>query len=403
VALRNWQNIRALATLGPVDVLSIGEEAFAEQVEGVREWIPIYLPRLSESLSIVERMKTKLWLLRPGVHPLFDSNRHGSVVQWIQHEAGKRCYDVVVIEELSLAGYWEDLKRAGRQVVFDAHNVESVLREEIELVRSGGWFSFWTKFRAGVIRRRIAEAEQRVVAGADQVWVCSDHDAREIRRLYASHAPITVVPNGVDVEAYRRETTPPLDTNWSHKPITIIYPGSFSYVPNEIAALRLIHDVLPMLDSQNCDVRVVLAGRAPTSDILEAARRDSRIQVTGAIESVLPYLDQPCVVALPITLGSGSRLKILEAFAVGRSVVSTAKGAEGLDAVDGRDLLIRESPEAIAQGVIQLWYQPDLRTTLCTNALRLVRSCYSWSATAGRIRESLAGLQRNPAEGGDLT
>ena len=131
--------------------------------------------------------------------------------------------------------------------------------------------------------------------------------------------------------------------------------------------------------------RLVL-GRNPTPSLLEQPQAAS---VTGAVESVVPYLEQACVVALPITIASGTRLKILEAFAVGRPVVSSAKGAEGIEALNGTHLLIRETPESIAEAVIDLWNRPVLRTTLCQNALELVRTRYSWSIAARRIAQSL--------------
>ena len=105
--------------------------------------------------------------------------------------------------------------------------------------------------------------------------------------------------------------------------------------------------------------------------------------MTGAVDSIVPYLEQPCVVTLPIAIGSGTRLKIVEAFAVGRPVVSSAKGAEGIDAVDGEHLLL-----ATARGdgaaVIDLWSSPAMRGTICKSALELARVRYSWSAATDR-------------------
>jgi glycosyltransferase involved in cell wall biosynthesis len=126
--------------------------------------------------------------------------------------------------------------------------------------------------------------------------------------------------------------------------------------------------------------------------MIAAAGQDAGINVTGTVDSVLPYLEQPCVVTLPLTLGSGTRLKIIEAFAAGRPVVSTAKGAEGIDAIDGEHLLIREDVDAMADAVIDLWNRPALRQRLCAKAHDLVRTGYSWSVAAQRIAQSLASV-----------
>jgi polysaccharide biosynthesis protein PslH len=239
------------------------------------------------------------------------------------------------------------------------------------------------------LHRRMVAAERRIVMGADVVWACSEHDARQLERVHGRRTRMTVVPNGVDVDSYRRAGALPPGADWSRLPITLLYPGLFNYLPNEDAATRLIRDVLPAVRAHGRSVRLVLVGRNPTPSLLAAARQDAGVEVTGTVESVVPYLEQACVVTLPIAIASGTRLKILEAFAVGRPVVSSAKGAEGIEALDGEHLLIRETPESMAAAVIDLWNRPVLRTTLCQNALELVRTRYSWSIAARRIAQSL--------------
>jgi glycosyltransferase involved in cell wall biosynthesis len=174
----------------------------------------------------------------------------------------------------------------------------------------------------------------------------------------------------------------------------MLYPGLFTYQPNEQAALRLIREVLPAVRARGVAANVVLLGRDPTPTLYEAARQTPGVELTGAVQSVLPYLERPCIVTLPIAVGSGTRLKLLEAFAVGRPVVSTSKGAEGLAVVDGDHLLIREDVQTMAEAVIDLWHQAQWRLDLCERALSLVRSRYSWSVAAEQIAQSL-GVARN--------
>jgi glycosyltransferase involved in cell wall biosynthesis len=383
--LRNWQNIRALASLGPVDVVSVGVEEAAETVEGIREWTPLSLRRRTKW----DRVKTACWLLRPGTFPGVDQIHARSVERWLRQRLAQRRYDLAVIEGISVSSYLDVLKQSGCRVVFDAHNAESVYQSAVLSALSGPRPSLARRAKDLILRRRMAAAERSVVSGADVVWACSEHDARQLERLHGRRAGITVVPNGVDVESYRRGDALPAGADWSRLPITLLYPGLFDYLPNEDAATRLIRDVLPAVRARGRSARLVLVGRNPTPSLLAAARRDSGVVVTGAVESVVPYLEQACVVALPITIASGTRLKILEAFAAGRPVVSTAKGAEGIEALDGQHFLIRDTPESIAEAVIDLWNRPVLRTTLCQNALELVRTRYSWSIAARRIAQSL--------------
>jgi polysaccharide biosynthesis protein PslH len=382
--LRNWQNIKALASFGPVDVVTVGVDETPQAVKGIREWAPFSL----RSRSAWDRLKTKCAPLRPGIHPGVDMYSSTAVRSWLRQRAGEGGYDIALIETIVLAAYGDELRRAARRVVFDAHNIEGTLQPTLdEALFTRAEILRGIKHR--VLSGRLRAAERRAITRADLVWVCSDTDAKEVSRLYGRRTGVTVVPNGVDVDAYRRAAAPRVDADWSARPVTMVYPGFFSYPPNEDAALRLIQHVLPAVRARGYAARVVVAGRNPTPAILAAAARDAAVEVTGAVESMVPYLEQPCVVTLPITVGSGTRLKIIEAFAVGRPVVSSAKGVEGIDAVDGTHLLIRDQPEHMAQAVVDLWKSPSMRAQICKSALELTRLYYSWSAATDRIATSL--------------
>jgi polysaccharide biosynthesis protein PslH len=386
--LRNWQNIKALSAFGPVDVVSIGVNDAWEAVEGVREWVPFS----SASRTRWDRFKTACSPLRPGVHPAVDAYRSQPVTSWLRDRAAHGRYDFAVIETISIAAYLGDLKRVARRVVFDAHNVEGALHSA--LTAGDALAPFMQRLKNRVLSRRMLANERRAIEGADLVWACSDLDAREIAQVYGRRSGVTVVPNAVNVDAYRRAGALSPGADWSGIPLTMVYPGLFAYQPNEDAALRLIRGVLPAIRARGFAARVVLVGRDPTSSLRDAAAEFGDVELTGAVESALPYLERPCIVALPIHVGSGTRLKILEAFAVGRPVVSTAKGAEGLAVVDGEHVLIRDDVETMAAAAIDLWQHPPQRLRLCERALALVRSRYSWSVAAERIAQSL-GVARN--------
>jgi glycosyltransferase involved in cell wall biosynthesis len=380
--LRNWQNINALAALGPVDVVTVGAEDTTESLPGVREWVSFSL----EGRSRLDRLKTACAPLRPSVYPGIDRRYSRRVASWIRSRAAARQYDIAVIETIALAAYRGDLERAARRVVFDAHNVESTLSADLETPSEGTFTAAW-QVKNWILRRRLQAAERHVVTRADMVWACSGRDASEIERLYGRRTGVTVVPNGVDVDAYRSATPP--STAWGDRPVTLLYLGVLSYTPNENAALRLIREVLPSVRARGCRARAVLVGRDAPPALVDAARQDGAVEVTGPVTSVVPYLEQPCVVTLPIDAGGGTRLKILEAFAARRPVVSTSKGAEGIEAVDGDHLLIRNDVESMAQAVVDLWRYASMRERICEQALALVRAQYSWSSAGQRIVESL--------------
>jgi glycosyltransferase involved in cell wall biosynthesis len=389
-ALRNWQNIRMLARLGPVDVASIGATSTPSRVTGVRAWAAFP----SAPADGRHRLPGE-WLLYPHAFPGAAEVYSPRALEWMRDRMAEARYDVIVIEGLVLAAYMHALRRLGVPLIFDAHNVESALCEA-DMAATYDRDRVVRRIKNAVVRRRLSALESYAVRTADVVWACSERDAAEIQRRFRPAAPIVEVVNGVDVTAYGYSAERHASVSagdWSHVPITLVYPGLFSYRPNEDAALRLVDAVLPAIRARGYRARIVLAGRAPTPALLERARRDLQVTVTGEVESIVPILQQPCVVALPITVGSGTRLKIVEAFAAGCPVVTTAKGAEGLQVRDEEHLLIREDPEAIAAAAIDLWYQPEWRRRLSARAFALVCQKYSWSAAGAAIDHSLTRLR----------
>jgi glycosyltransferase involved in cell wall biosynthesis len=396
-ALRNLQNLRALSRLGPVDVASIGVAATVTPIPGVRKWAAFAVTDGTATSGLPGR-----WLLHRRAFPSPVNCHLPAAVRWLRQQCTESRYDVVLIEGLVLASYIAPLRRLGLPIIFDAHNVETSLCA-MDHAASRATDPVLRRVKDVGVRRRIEALERDAVRAADLVWACSDGDVAEIRRRFHPTGLVATVVNAVDVEAYARTTgaaTTACDGDWSKLPITLLYPGLFSYGPNADAALRLVDQVLPAIRDRGYQARVVLAGRGPTPAMLERARRDPFVTVTGEVTSMIPFLQQPCVVTLPITVGSGTRLKIVEAFAARSPVVTTARGAEGLDVRDNEHLVIRDNPMSMATAAIDVWHRRDWRDRLCTAAHALVCERYSWSAAAAAIEATLTVLPRRP---GDMT
>lgn len=379
-ALRNLQTIRALAKLGPVDVLTVSEEPGGGSTPAwVREWKRVAVPaaRLGERL-----LRKRCWLGWPS-HPLLDRYHVDEAATWLRARLRRHAYAWVVIEELALARYADDCLSQNVKVVFDAHNLEGPLRAEMAKACDERNLIQWLRDRR--LASCLYHEERRTIERASQVWACSAQDVDGIEAEYRRAAML--VPNGVDVSAY----APPVGVarEWRDEPLTLLFMGSFNYLPNEQAALRLVHGVLPAVRKWSPDARLLLVGRAPTRAMHEAAASDPGIEITGLVPSVLPYLHRPVVMVAPIDLGSGTRLKLLEAFAAGVPVVSTPKAAEGLLVRDGVHLLMRGDDLSMARAAVAVWDDPRMREQLVENALQLVTHDYSWSAVAARIGQSL--------------
>jgi glycosyltransferase involved in cell wall biosynthesis len=227
-----------------------------------------------------------------------------------------------------------------------------------------------------------AAQQRRMAQAADAVLVCSGED-----RARLSAQRTVVVPNGahepnkvVDHRALR-----------SSEP-TITLHGSLGYPPNTEAARVLVDDVAPRVRAVFPDLRIRLVGEAPPS--VEALHAPPAVTVTGFVPDIGSELRRTDLVAVPLRSGSGTRLKIIEAFAHGVPVVASSVAANGLDACDGRHLLIRDEPRAFAAACIELLARPDVRTVCIDNATALYRSRYRWASIerqVGRIVGQILG------------
>lgn len=392
-ALRNWQTVHALGALGPVDVLSIGSGPCEAPPAPVREWRHFEQPELQASRSLRERVRGRAWWLRALAHPAADALWHPSVARAIEALVSERRPDVVVLEELWLQPYLALLRRRGCRTVFDAHNVERALRQQIAAESKPG--SPRARIRARRLLARVQALERDMVDHTDQTWACSETDARLLRALGTRGRAVHVVPNTVDVDHYRsvreRSIEPPAglpqDREW------IAYFGAYSYGPNEAAARILVDRILPRVQESLKNAALLLVGRDPTPWMTALAATHSDVLVTGSVPDVRPYLAAARVAAVPLTTGGGTRLKILEAFAAGLPVVSTAKGVEGIDAIDGVHLHVRELEAGFDEAVAALLSDPGEATAMTQRALALVDERYSWRAATALVH---AALGRQP-------
>ncbi len=384
-ALRNAQNIAALAGMGPVDVLSIGGPTQAHEVDGINAWTHFERGQPSRGLP-------GAWFATPSRHPITDRQAHAGAKAHISSLA-PGTYDVAIVEEIALAGYIAPLKAAGLTTVFDAHNVEARLRQDIG--QSTGRGSLRKRLGRWAYEHRLAQIEAAAVQGADLVWACSRVDADLLGKIYHPRLPVAVVPNAVDVAAYAEAHSAQSTPNNSTNPL-LLYIGVYSYKPNELAALRLIRDILPRLRARGLDLRLALVGRQETPAMRAAAAGDAAVTVTGAVDSILPYLSQPNIVVLPITEGSGTRLKILEAFAAGCPVISSPKGAEGIETRPGENISLAETDDEFTDAITRLAANPRARRELGAGGFETVNRHYSWAAAAAGISASLARLGAGP-------
>jgi len=258
--------------------------------------------------------------------------------------------------------------------VLDVHNVEhDVLRQ---MTQSG---SLGRRIFNQIEYRKFRNEEITAWRAASRCIATSALDASAIERQIRQ--PVPVIPNGVDLDYF---AAPPLsDTS----DIQIVFIGAMRYRPNAEGAIWFVEHMLPQIQRELPTARVSIVGADPPPAVRALQDRPG-VTVTGTVDDVRPWLHSAQIVVVPLLSGGGTRLKLLEAFASGRPVVSTSAGAEGIEVHDGQELLIANQPESFARAVIALARTPELQARLTGAAIDLVRAHYQWTTISARLRET---------------
>jgi glycosyltransferase involved in cell wall biosynthesis len=198
-----------------------------------------------------------------------------------------------------------------------------------------------------------------------------------VATLGDSAIPVEVIPNGVDCQHNQPGLAQP-------QPNTLVYNGALTYSANYDAMRWFLAEVYPRIKVQIPGVSLTITGATHGVDLAGLALDDT-VRLTGFVADVRLPVAQATVCVTPIRQGGGTRLKILEAMALGTPVVATTKAAEGLEVTDGEHLLLADDPAAFAHRVLELLATPDLRQRLTANARRLVEQQYDWAAIGCRF------------------
>jgi glycosyltransferase involved in cell wall biosynthesis len=312
-------------------------------------------------------------LLRGRVFTVY-KHESGAFRQRLEQLLRMESFDLVHLDSLDLSAYLPLLET--QCVVCTHHNVESQLfRRRAVAERS------WRKWYVGRQAELQAREEKRWCARIAANVVVSDQDGEELRAVVPG-APISVVPNGVDTEFFR-----PLPGTEEG----VVFVGAANWFPNHDAMTFFGDEILPDLRAGSRDVGVTWLGQAP--DHLRTAFREKyAVDLTGYVDDVRPHVQNAACYIVPLRVGGGTRLKILDAWAMGKAVVSTAVGCEGLRAEDGVNILIRDDAAGFAGAVHSVLTDPSLRARLGKGARETAENVYSWDVIGKDMNRMYRGL-----------
>lgn len=262
-----------------------------------------------------------------------------------------------------------------RSVLFQ-HNVEAMIWKrhydvQTNVAKKAYLHRQWQKMRA---------FEAKSCLQFDSVVAVSRED-RELMQQQYGVDQIYDVPTGVDTEYFRPSG------RVKSQPKNLVFTGSMDWLPNEDAIRYFTAQIMPQIKQAVPGVTLTVVGRNPYPGLVELSKRDPSVVVTGRVEDVRPFMEEAAVYIVPLRIGGGTRLKIYEAMAMEKAIVSTSIGAEGLPVTDGKEILLADTPESFAEAVVSLIRQESLAAELGKQAAAKVRERFGWDTVAESFAE----------------
>jgi polysaccharide biosynthesis protein PslH len=384
--LRNYNIIAGLAARHEIDLLSFADASpAASPLDQLCRRIattpiphrPNWRRALDTVLSPWPDMGLRLW----------SREFRQQLAAWLNDNA----YDVIQVEGLELARYAltsspVGTTREGRGggnplIVFDDHNAEYLLQKRMAEaeISARGWNE--GAVYSSIQWRKLRRFERQVCHQSDRVVCVSAADAIALRQLDPT-LTVHIISNGVDTDFYRRENVEPLEL----PPHSLVFTGTMDFRPNVDAMAWFAQEVLPLIKARMPDVRVYVVGQRPHAR-LDALRDDPAITITGAVDDTRPYTAAASVYIIPLRMGGGTRLKVLEALALQAPIVSTTLGAEGFEVTNGEELLLADDAADFARSIEELLIDRARARTLGQAGRSFAVRHYDWRSIVPKFEE----------------
>lgn len=386
--IRTFYQLRALAREYQVDLLCLSDPA-DEDAEKAPVWQG--MKAQLRSITCIPREGTR----RPGQlkaawrgfwgplpYPV-EKYRSTEAASWIRHHTHHESCDAVHFDSLHTFRFASEVK-TGIPVCLDEHNVEALILERMTEV------SPWWK--QGLVKQQAAltdSFERHCALRADRVFLCSQPDRDLLAARTGYHDNLRVIPNGVELQ--RLESG-----RWSgveEHPRSVVFLGSMDWWPNQDGIAWFMEETWPLIQQHRPDLVLKVVGRNPSRALQKT--RVPGVEVLGGVPDIRPYVASASAFVVPLRVGGGTRLKILEAFAIGAPVISTSVGCEGIAVEDGKHLLIGDSPGALCDHVLSLVQNHEMADGLRREGRALVEGHYSWGAIGRRLCAEYESIWRS--------
>lgn len=290
----------------------------------------------------------------------------------IDEQLASESYDVVQVEFANMAAYRYTLPgRKPPLLVLDEHNIEYDLQRRTAGSADGFSRLVYNSFNW----RKLGFEERAAWRHFDGVVLTSARDELVLSQI-SSKTRTAVVPNGVNVTEFAPSAVPT-------EADTLVFFGANNYFPNHDALLYFIDEILPKVVARRPNVKLKIVG--PGVQPAVQAKQSKHVEIVGFVDDLMPHLERASAIVVPLRIGGGTRLKIVEAMAKSKAIVSTRIGAEGIDVTHERDILLGDTPADFADSIVRVLENPKLAEDLGKKARELAEQRYSWRAIVAQL------------------
>lgn len=404
VRVRPYNLIRHLSARGHhITVATVwrGDDERSDIAHLRRQGITVIAAPLSTPRIALNILRAALWGLPLQATYSETPRLHEALrTHWFSASSRPAPYDIIHVEHLRGVRYGLQLGTLLRHaqpehappVVWDSVDCISYLFEQAAKASASRMGRWMARLELGRTRRY----EGKLVRSFDRILITSSLDRQALAALNtsgsrASPAPMTVLPNGVDLDYFTPDATP-------REPALVLFSGKMSYHANVTAALYLVQEIMPLVWRTRPDVQIVLAGKDPPVELRRLAQAHPNVTVTGTVPDLRPYLRTATVAVAPLRYGAGIQNKVLEAMACGAPVVASASAAAGIAATTGKEFLVATDERAFAEHILHLLADPNLQQQLGRAGRKYVEDHHDWEHIAQNLEQiyqmALAQRQR---------
>jgi len=291
----------------------------------------------------------------------------------IGHIIKENKIDLVHIDLLHLGTYYKDVCHLPKILI--NHNVES-----LRILR-------WAKIEKNVLLKlyiyfqyvKLYHFEKNIISKFDKCTVVSNFDKEVLMKMNPTTSFVTI-PNGVDIEYFKPDNSKIVEHS-------LVWVGGMDDPNNKNAVHYFLDEIFPLIQSKIPDVKLSFVGREPTSKLIKRAQANSNIKVIGYVEDVRPYIQHASVVIAPLRSGSGTKIKVLNALSLGKAVLTTSIGAEGINVVNNENIIIADDPREFAEKTVYLLENPAVAKKMGEKAREVVEKYYDWKIIGNKMHQ----------------